>query len=77
MIATVPLAAVLSSGGGLGQYIVRGFAQGRGGVAETFAGALLVALLTFVLQRLFAAGERLLVPAGIRRLTDQTDQAAT
>lgn len=76
VIATVPLAAVLSSGGGLGQYIVRGFAQGRGGVAETFAGAVLVALLTFVLQRLFAAGERLLVPVGIRRLAEKTDRAA-
>ena len=69
VIATVPLAAVLSSGGGLGQYIVRGFAQGRGGVAETFAGALLVAILTLILQRLFNLGERLLVPAGIRRLS--------
>ena len=71
VIATVPLAAVLSSGGGLGQYIVRGFAQGRAGVVETFAGAVLVALLTLVLQRLFSLGERLLVPAGIRRLSDQ------
>jgi len=76
VIATVPLAAVLSSGGGLGQYIVRGFAQGRGGVAETFAGALLVGVLTFVLQRLFAVGERLLVPAGIRRLSDRADRSA-
>lgn len=73
VIATVPLAAVLSSGGGLGQYIVRGFAQGRNGVAETFAGALLVALLTFMLQRGFAAGERVLVPTGIRRMASQTE----
>ena len=73
VIATVPLAAVLSSGGGLGQYIVRGFAQGRGGIVETFAGAVLVALLTVVLQQLFSLGERLLVPTGIRRLTQITD----
>ncbi len=65
----MPLAAVLSSGGGLGQYIVRGFAQGRSGVVETFAGALLVAMLTLILQRLFNLGERLLVPIGIRRLS--------
>ena len=71
VIATVPLAAVLSSGGGLGQYIVRGFAQGRSGVVETFAGALLVAMLTLILQRLFNLGERLLVPIGIRRLSGQ------
>ena len=76
VIATVPLAAVLSSGGGLGQYIVRGFAQGRAGVVETFAGALLVALLTLVLQRLFSLGERVLVPAGIRRLSDQSATSA-
>lgn len=71
VVATVPLAAVLSSGGGLGQYIVRGFAQGRGGIVETFAGALLVAVLTVILQRVFAWGERVLVPVGIRRLADQ------
>ena len=71
VVATVPLAAVLSSGGGLGQYIVRGFAQGRGGIVETFAGALLVAVLTIILQRIFAWGERVLVPVGIRRLADQ------
>lgn len=76
VIATVPLAAVLSSGGGLGQYIVRGFAQGRAGVVETFAGALLVAVLTLVLQRGFSLGERLLVPAGIRRLSDQSEAPA-
>jgi len=29
-----------------------------------------------VLQRLFAAGERLLVPVGIRRLAEKTDRAA-
>jgi len=68
VLATVPLAAVLSSGGGLGQYIVRGFAQGRGALDETFAGALLVALLTIVMQRAFALAEHLLLPDGIRRL---------
>ncbi len=77
VIATVPLAAVLSSGGGLGQYIVRGFAQGRGGIAETFAGALLVAVLTIVLQRLFALAERLLMPEGIRRLARRKEPGAT
>lgn len=68
VLATVPLAAVISPGGGFGQYIIRGFAQGRAAIDETFAGALLVAALTIVMQRLFAVGERLLVPEGIRRL---------
>jgi osmoprotectant transport system permease protein len=70
VVATVPLAALLSSGGGLGQYIVRGFAQGRAAIDETFAGAILVAVLTIVLQRLFALAERVLLPAGVRRLAE-------
>lgn len=79
VVATVPLAALLSSGGGLGQYIVRGFAQGRAAIDETFAGAILVAVLTIILQRLFALGERLLLPAGVRRLTatDRPDVVET
>lgn len=71
VVATVPLAAVLSSGGGLGQYIVRGFAQGPSAADETFAGALLVGAVTLLMQGAFILGERLLVPEGIRRLSDQ------
>lgn len=69
VVATVPLAAVLSSGGGLGQYIVRGFAQGVGAADETFAGALLVGAITLIMQGAFSLGQRLLVPDGIRRLS--------
>jgi osmoprotectant transport system permease protein len=68
VVATVPLAAVISNGGGLGLYIVRGFAQGAGAADETFAGALLVGAMTLVMQQAFSIGERVLLPPGIRRL---------
>ncbi|MGA7269829.1 MAG: ABC transporter permease [Acidimicrobiia bacterium] len=78
VMATVPLGAVLSSGGGLGQYVVRGFAQGPAGRAGVFAGAVLIALLTLGADWLFARGEDLLLPAGVRHLSaDQVRAAAS
>ncbi|MGH8916444.1 MAG: ABC transporter permease [Acidimicrobiia bacterium] len=77
VLATVPLAAVLSSGGGLGQYVVRGFAQGQGARAEIFAGALLIAILTLAADRLYTVGEKALLPPGVRRLaSDEVGAAA-
>lgn len=70
VLATVPLAAVLSSGGGLGQYVVRGFALGPAGTVEVFAGALLIAVLTLAVDWLFTRLERLALPEGVKRLTD-------
>ncbi len=68
VLATVPLAAVLSSGGGLGQYVVRGFAQGPAGLVEVFCGALLIAILTLSADWLFGRAERRFVhPQGRRR----------
>ena len=69
VLATVPLAAVLSSGGGLGQYVVRGFAQGPAGLVEVFAGALLIAVLTLSANLVFSIGERAILPEGVRRLS--------
>lgn len=68
VIATATLGAVVSSGGGFGRYIVDGFARGRGGYAEVFGGAVLVALLTIGGERLFNLAERTLLPPGVRRL---------
>lgn len=68
VIATATLGAVVSSGGGFGRYIVDGFARGRGGYAEVFGGAVLVALLTIGGERLFNLAERLLLPPGVKRL---------
>lgn len=76
VLATVPLAAVLASGGGLGQYVVRGFAQGVGGRAEVFAGAVLIAILTLAVDWLFTRVERALLPPGVRRLSDTEVRAA-
>jgi osmoprotectant transport system permease protein len=69
VLATVPLAAVVSSGGGLGQYVVRGFAQGPAGLVEVFAGALLIAALTLTADWAFTLGERAILPKGVRRLS--------
>ncbi|MBW3667555.1 MAG: ABC transporter permease, partial [Actinobacteria bacterium] len=76
VLATVPLAAVLSPGGGLGQYVVRGFAQGRLGRAEVFAGAVLIAILTLAVDWVFARLERAVLPPGVRRLSDTEVRAA-
>jgi osmoprotectant transport system permease protein len=75
VLATVPLVAVLS-GEGLGQYVVRGFAQGVAGRAEVFAGALLIAVLTLAADWLFTRVERALLPPGVRRLSDTEVRAA-
>jgi osmoprotectant transport system permease protein len=78
VMATVPLGAVVSSGGGLGQYVVRGFAQGAGGRAEVFAGAVLIALLTVGAEWAFARAERLFLPAGVQHISvDQVRAAAS
>lgn len=78
VMATVPLGAVLFSGGGLGQYIVRGFAQGPAGRVEVFAGAVLVALLTIGSEWLFSRGEAVLLPPGVKHLSaDQVRASAS
>lgn len=78
VIATATLGAIVGPGGGLGRYIVDGFARGRGAHDEVFAGAILVALLTIVAERLFTLGERALLPAGVARLGREVgDDVAT
>lgn len=74
VVATVPLAAIVTGGGGFGQYIIRGFAQGVSGRVEAFAGAILVALLTLAVQQAYSALERLLLPSGIRRIMAQEER---
>jgi osmoprotectant transport system permease protein len=63
VVATATLAAV-TAWGGLGRFIVDGFAQ-RDDV-QVFAGALLVALLAIVTELAVAGLQRLVVPAGLR-----------
>lgn len=63
VIATVAIGALVTDTGGVGAFIVRGFAQGAGHRDEVLAGALLLAALTLVADRLFTLLERRLVPA--------------
>lgn len=76
VLATATLGAVVSSGGGLGRYIVDGFAVGQGGYAKVFGGAVLVAALTILGDRAFDLSERLVLPFGVRRLLAGTDVVA-
>lgn len=64
IVATATLAALVA-GGGLGRFIVDGFAQGNDGM--TLAGALLVALLAIVVEIAFALLERAATPRNQRR----------
>jgi osmoprotectant transport system permease protein len=63
VVATATLAAIIA-GGGLGRYVIDGFAQQDN--VKLFAGALLVALLALATELSLSAVERLLVPRGIR-----------
>lgn len=65
VLATVPLAAVVSSSGGFGRYIVDGFALGSSGYDQVVAGALLVAGLTILAEIALEGVERLVVPTAI------------
>lgn len=68
VVATVPLIAVVGPSGGLGRYIVDGFAQGRAGRAQVLAGAVLVAALTFLTDLAFGRFEAMLLPEGLRQV---------
>ncbi len=65
VVATATLAALIG-GGGLGRFIIDGYAQQI--YTQVFAGALLVALLAMATELILAVVERLLVPRGIRLL---------
>lgn len=77
VIATVPLGAIVGPGGGLGRYVVDGFALGRTGHARVFAGAVLIAVLTLLAERAFTLAERRVLPRGVRRLVSTAEVANT
>ena len=65
IIATATLGAIFGFGG-LGRYLVDGFAQfGRGGDAQMLAGAILVAALVIATELVFAPVEWLLTPRSL------------
>jgi osmoprotectant transport system permease protein len=66
VIATTAIGAIVTNGGGLGRFVVDGFARGRGGRAEVLAGALLLAGLTLLADAALGAIEKRLIPAGVR-----------
>lgn len=76
VIATATIGAVLTFGG-LGRFIIDGFAKGAGGEAEVIVGAILVALLGLGAERGFTFVERSLLPPGVRRLVRTADVAGT
>jgi osmoprotectant transport system permease protein len=66
IIATATLGAIFGFGG-LGRYLVDGFAQfSRGGDAQMLAGAILVAALVIATEAAFAVLQRLLTPRALR-----------
>jgi osmoprotectant transport system permease protein len=77
IIATATLGAILGFGG-LGRYLVEGFATFAphlGGDAEVVAGALLVAGLVIAVEAAFAILQRLLTPRGLHR-RERSESAA-
>lgn len=66
VIATTAIGAIVTNGGGLGRFVVDGFATGRAGRAEVLAGALLLGVLTLLAEGTLSLIERRIVPAGVR-----------
>jgi osmoprotectant transport system permease protein len=74
VVATATLAAYIG-GGGLGRFIVDGYAIHI--YQEVFAGAILVALLALATEVSLSALERLMTPRGMRLLRAPTTRRAT
>ena len=70
IVATATLGALVA-GGGLGRYIVDGLA--RQDYPRLFVGAVLVAVLSIVVEVAFGIFERLAVSPGLRTMTDEAD----
>jgi osmoprotectant transport system permease protein len=65
LIATVAIGAIVNDGGGLGRYIVDGFALGAQGYGEIFAGGLAAVVLALVCDGVFALITRVATPRGL------------
>lgn len=74
VVATATLAALIA-GGGLGRYVIDGFAQQD--YTKLFAGAVLVAVLATATELSLSGAERILVPRGIRLLKAPVARRAT
>lgn len=77
VIATAAIGAIVTNGGGLGRFIVDGFATGRAGWPAVIAGAIMLALLTLVADGVFALVQRGITPEGVRREASPAAVATT
>ena len=73
IVATAPLGALVGWGG-LGRFIIDGLSQFD--MPQVFAGALLVAVLAIATELALSLAERVVLPAGVRRLS-RAEAAAT
>jgi osmoprotectant transport system permease protein len=77
IVATATLGAILGFGG-LGRYLVEGFATfSLGGDAEVVAGAILVGGLVLAVEALFAVFQYAITPRGLRRRATQSERSKT
>ncbi|MBB4686648.1 osmoprotectant transport system permease protein [Amycolatopsis jiangsuensis] len=65
LVATVAIGAIVNDGGGLGRYIVDGFAEGARGYGEIFGGGIAVVVLALVCEGLFSLLTKLATPRGL------------
>lgn len=75
VLATVGIGAIVTSGGGLGRFVVDGFAIGVNGYGEVFTGALLLAGLVLAVERLFTWIQAVSLPDGLRGSSTLPDPA--
>lgn len=71
VLATVGIGAIVTSGGGLGRFVVDGFAVGVNGYGEVFTGAVLLAALVLVVEWTFSMLQRWALPTGLRSSEDR------
>lgn len=78
VLATVGIAAIVTTGGGLGRYVVDGFAVGANGYGEVFTGAVLLAGLVLFTEWVFERLQAYFLPTGldIAREDDPTEMTA-
>jgi osmoprotectant transport system permease protein len=65
LVATVAIGAIVNDGGGLGRYIVDGFAEGAQGYGEIFGGGIAVIILALVCEGVFSLLTRWATPKGL------------
>lgn len=65
LVATVAIGAIVNDGGGLGRYIVDGFALGASGNGEIIGGAVTVIVLALLCEGAFSLITRLATPKGL------------